>query len=669
MRRFLAALLTAGFLQAAGAQQAQEPITLNFVNADIESVAAAIGKMTNRNFLIDPRVKGTVNLVSARPVPASAVYGIFLSALRLQGFAAVESGGITKILPEAEAKLHVSGAGSRGSAGGDRMQTQVYTLKFTSASQLMPVLRPIISPNNTIAAFAGTNSLVITDYGENLRRIERIIEAIDRPGGGEPVVIPLRYAAAADVIQTLTKVMSDSIVATPGQAGAIELSLRVYLASDTRTNSIVVRSENPARTALVRSMVEQLDVRTGTAANVHVVYLKNAEATRVAETLRAILTGESAAAPAPAQAAGAAGAAGAAAQATSALARSAQASAQGGGAVQADPASNALLISAPDSMFVHIKAIIDKLDVRRAQVYVEALIVEILAERAAEFGIQWQSVGDVTSNQTRGFGGTNFSGTGTGANIIDASVNLGTLGPGLNVGVVKGQVTIPGIGTVTNIAALARALETDANANVLSTPNILTLDNEEARIIVGQNVPFITGQYAQTGSSTTATPFQTIERKDVGLTLRVKPQISEGGTVRLQIFQEVSSVQDQANPAGIITNKRSIESTVLVDDGQIIALGGLVRDSTSDGVEKVPLLGDIPFIGYLFRYDTRKLSKVNLMVFLRPVVLRDSAAYSGFTAERYRLMLGEQEKFKPPAHPILPDYPGPLLPPVDPNRP
>jgi len=306
MRRFLAALLTAGFLQAAGAQQAQEPITLNFVNADIESVAAAIGKMTNRNFLIDPRVKGTVNLVSARPVPASAVYGIFLSALRLQGFAAVESGGITKILPEAEAKLHVSGAGSRGSAGGDRMQTQVYTLKFTSASQLMPVLRPIISPNNTIAAFAGTNSLVITDYGENLRRIERIIEAIDRPGGGEPVVIPLRYAAAADVIQTLTKVMSDSIVATPGQAGAIELSLRVYLASDTRTNSIVVRSENPARTALVRSMVEQLDVRTGTAANVHVVYLKNAEATRVAETLRAILTGESAAAPAPAQAAGAA---------------------------------------------------------------------------------------------------------------------------------------------------------------------------------------------------------------------------------------------------------------------------------------------------------------------------------------------------------------------------
>jgi general secretion pathway protein D len=276
--------------------------------------------------------------------------------------------------------------------------------------------------------------------------------------------------------------------------------LRVYLAPDARTNSIVVRSENPARTALVRAMVEQLDVRTGTAANVHVIYLKNAEATRVAQTLRAILSGDSAAVPAPTQAAGA-------------QAASAQASAaQGGGMVQADSASNALLISAPDAMFTHIKAIVEKLDVRRAQVYVEALIVEILAERAAEFGIQWQSVGDITSNQARGFGGTNFSGTGTGANIIDASVNLGTLGPGLNVGVVKGQVTIPGIGTVTNIAALARALETDANANVLSTPNILTLDHEEARIVVGQNVPFITGQYAQTGSSTTATPNQTLER-------------------------------------------------------------------------------------------------------------------------------------------------------------
>jgi general secretion pathway protein D len=658
MRRLSLVLLAAACLYAPGAHPADEPVTLNFVNADIEAVATAIGKITNRNFLIDPRVRGTVNIVSARPVPASAVYGIFLSALRLQGFTAVDSGGVTKILPEADAKLHAGAAPERGVTRGDRLQTQVYALKYTAASQLMPVLRPIISPNNTIAAFVGNNSLVITDYGENLRRIERIIEQIDRPGGGEAVVIPLRYAAAADVMQTLSRVLSDSVVATAGQAGAADASTRVYIAADARTNSIVARSENPARVAHVKALVEQLDVPTGTAANVHVVYLKNAEAARLAQTLRGILSGETAAVPPPVPAGGVQGAA-----------ASQSIPASGGGMVQADTASNALLVSAPDAMFAHIKAIIDKLDVRRAQVYVEALIVEITADKAAEFGIQWQSVPDLSSPNSRGIGGTNFSGTGTGANIIDASINLGTLGPGVNVGVVRGQVTIPGIGTVTNLAMLARALETDANANILSTPNLLTLDNEEARIVIGQNVPFITGQYAQTGSATTATPFQTIERKDVGLTLRVKPQISEGGTVRLQIYQEISSVRDSANAAGVITDKRAIESMVLVDDGQIVALGGLMQDSVSTGIEKVPLLGDIPLLGLLFRYETRKQSKTNLMVFLRPVVLRDSAAYEGVTAGRYKELLGEQQKSQMPPHPILPDYPAPQLPPLDPYRP
>jgi general secretion pathway protein D len=657
MRRLLIALLAAGLAVPAALQAADEPVTLNFVNADIESVAAAVGKITKRNFLIDPRVKGTVNLVSAHPVPTSAVYGIFLSALRLQGFTAVESGSVTTILPEADAKLHAGAAPAHVALGGDRLQTQVFALKYTSATQMLPVLRPIISPNNPIAAFAGNNSLIVTDYEENLRRIERILEAVDRPGGGEVTIVALHYAAAGDVVQTLSRVLSDSVVATSGQAGAVDPSTRVYVAADSRTNSIVVRSENPARIAQVQALVQQLDVQTATAANVHVVYLKNAEAARVAQTLRGILMGD---AGAPAPVATQPGVQTVAAQSLAP---------QGGGMVQADPASNALLIMAPDAMFANIRSIVDKLDVRRAQVYVEALIVEITADKAAEFGIQWQSLGDLSSNQARLVGGTNFSGTGTGANIIGAAANLGTLGPGLNIGVVKGQVTIPGIGTVTNLSVLARALETDANANILSTPNLLTLDNEEARIVIGQNVPFITGQYAQTGSATTATPFQTIERRDVGLTLRVKPQISEGGSVRLQIYQEVSSVQDQTNAAGVITNKRAIESTVLVDDGQIVALGGLVQDSTSSGIEKVPLLGDIPLLGRLFRYETRKQSKTNLMVFLRPVVLRDSASYRGRTAERYQEILGAQEKAKLPEHPVLPDYPSPQLPPLEPYRP
>jgi general secretion pathway protein D len=570
----------------------------------------------------------------------------------LQGFTAVESGNVTKILPEADAKLHGGAAGPRGAARGDQLQTQVYNLKYTSAAQLMPVLRPIISPNNTIAAFTGNNSLVITDYGDNLRRIERIIDAIDRPGGGgEPVVIPLRYAAAADVLQTLNRVLPDSVVGTPGQAGAVDPSARLYVAQDPRTNSIVVRSENPSRVEQVRALVRQLDVQTGTAANVHVVYLKNAEATRVAQTLRGILSGEAAPVAASAPAGGAQGGTGQ------------QPAAQPGGMVQADPSSNALLISAPDAVFAHIKAIVDKLDVRRAQVYVEALIVEMTADNAAEFGVQWQSVPDLTLPQSQGFGGTNFSGTGTGANIIEASTNLGTLGTGINVGVVRGQVTIPGIGTVTNLAMLARALETTAKANILSTPNLLTLDNEEAKIVIGQNLPFITGQYAQTGSATTVTPFQTIERRDVGLTLRVKPQVSEGGTVKLQIYQEASAVRD-VTTAGVVTDKRAIESMVLVDDGQIVALGGLMQDDVRIGVEKVPLLGDIPVLGYLFRYDTRKQTKTNLMVFLRPVVLRDAVAHSTASAERYRRMLEEQQAAKPPAHPILPEYPAPELPPL-----
>jgi general secretion pathway protein D len=659
MRRASLALLTACLLVAGGPRAQDELVTLNFVNADIEAVAAAVGKMTNRNFLIDPRVRGTINIVSARQVPTSAVYGIFLSALRLQGFTAVESGSMTTILPEADAKLH-GGAAPRGAASGAQLQTQVYTLKYTSAAQLMPVLRPIISPNNTIAAFAGNNSLVITDYGDNLRRIERIIDAIDRPGGGgEPSVIALRHAAAGDVLQTLNRVLPDSVVGTPGQAGAIDTSARLYLAQDPRTNSIIVRSENTARVEQVRALVRQLDVPTGTAANVHVVYLKNAEATRVAQTLRGILSGEVAAPVTSAPASGPQGGMQGGVQSGGAQ----PPSAQGGGMVQADAASNALLISAPDAVFAHIKAIIDKLDVRRAQVYVEALIVEMTADKAAEFGVQWQSLPDVTRPGTQGFGGTNFQGTGTGANILDASLNPLTLGTGINVGVVRGQVTIPGIGVVTNLAMLARALETDAKANILSTPNLLTLDNEEAKIVIGQNLPFITGQYAQTGSSTTATPFQTIERRDVGLTLRIKPQVSEGGTVRLQIYQEASAVRE-ATAAGPVTDKRSIESMVLIDDGQIIALGGLVQDDVRAGMEKVPLLGDIPLLGWLFRYETRKHTKTNLMVFLRPVVLRDGVAHSSASAARYRQMIGEQRETKPPAHLILPEYPAPELPPL-----
>jgi len=661
-RRALLLLALAAF---GAARAAEEPVTLNFVNADIEAVAGAIGQMSNRNFLIDPRVKGTVNIVSSRPVPPSAAYDIFLSALRLQGFTAVESEGVVKILPEADAKLHLRSVTPRSGAEGDRLQTRVYALKYESAAQLLPVLRPIISPNNTIAVYAGNNTVVITDYADNLRRIDRIIDAIDRPGGGEPVFLPLRHAAATDIAAMVSRVYAD------GAAGQGESRGRVMVAADSRTNSLIVRADNPARVARIRELVQNLDAPTGAGGNLHVVYLKNAEAVRVAQTLRAVLSGEASplqvasAAPlvtAPAgQGQPLAGGPGPSPAPSAALGPAGA----GGGIIQADAASNAVIISASDAVYASLRAVIDKLDVRRAQVHVEALIVEVTADKAAEFGIQWQSLHNLNTGATQAIGGTNFGVRGTGTNIIDGAINLGTLGPGLNLGVVRGQVTIPGVGTVTNLAALARALETDANANILSTPNLLTLDNEEAKIVIGQNVPFITGQYAQTGSTATATPFQTIERRDVGLTLRIKPQISEGGSVRLQIYQEVSSVQDQTNTAGIITNKRSVESMVLADDGQIIVIGGLVQDSTSLTLEKVPLLGDVPLLGALFRYETRKQTKTNLMVFLRPLIMRDGASYRAATSERYRQMIEEQERAIIPPSSVLPDIETPRLPPED----
>ena len=334
-RHAVASMLSVLAAYAAGARAASDEVTLNFVNSDIEAVAMAIGQITKRNFLIDPRVKGTVNIVSSRPVPASAVYDIFLSALRLQGFAAVESGGVTKILLEADAKLHLGSVTERNTAAGDRLLTQVYVLKYASANQLLPVLRPIISPANTIVAYPNNNSLVITDYAGNLRRIERIIDAIDRPGGSETAVIPLRYAAAAEMAQTLARLLAEG----GGAPGApVDSSARFVIAPDARTNSVVVRSENPERIARVQSLVRQLDVPTGTAGNIHVIYLKNAEATRVAQTLRAILAGEISAGPiAPPPPVNAPGA--------SVPSQASTVSTSGHGIV-ADPASNAIIISA-----------------------------------------------------------------------------------------------------------------------------------------------------------------------------------------------------------------------------------------------------------------------------------------------------------------------------------
>ncbi|MEO8158215.1 MAG: type II secretion system secretin GspD [Betaproteobacteria bacterium] len=658
-------------------------VTLNFVNADIEGVVKVVSEITGKNFIVDPRVKGTVNIVSAKPMSRALVYEVFLSALRLQGFAAVEDHGIVKIVPEVDAKLHSSptiGPDDKARGGGDRIETRVFTLKYESAAQTLPILRPLIAPNNTITAYQNSNTLVITDYASNLQRIAEIIDSIDQPSGNEPIVIPLKYASAVDVATTVNRLFAEAAQAQG--ATATEPTQRFTVVADARSNSLLARAGDPSRLMRLRKFVSMLDSPTNAGGNIHVVYLKNAEAVKLADTLRAIYQGDASATSTGAQRSAMAtnSALGTSAPASSqAPGGSTQASTQGTGAtgsfsttqsqpapaapgiIQADAATNSIIITAPDAIYNNLRAALDKLDVRRAQVYVEALIAEVTASKAAEFGIQWQDLSGLGKTTTQPFGGTNFGGAGQ--NIIGISQNPATVGGGLNIGIVKGQVSIPGIGQILNLGVLVRALETDVNANILSTPTLLTLDNEEAVILVGQNVPFITGQYALTGAATTPTPFQTVERHDVGLTLRVKPQISEGGTVRLQIYQEVSSIQDATNPAGVITNKRAVESTILVDEGKIVVIGGLIQDTVNDSVQKVPLLGDLPILGGLFRYKSRTHSKTNLMIFLRPTLVRGSRQADAFSGERYDYILGEQEMAKPVHDPILPDIQSPVLPP------
>jgi len=646
----------------AGRAQEGDTVTLNFVNADIDAVVKAVGEITGRNFLVDPRVKGTVNIVSARPVPRALVYPTLLSALRMQGFAAVESDGITKIVPEAEAKTQAGPvARATVNASGDRIVTQVIPLRYESAAQLVTVLRPLVTPNNVISAYIPNNAVIVTDYADNVKRIDRIIASLDQPPSGEPVLVQVKNASAIDVAALVNRVLTENAPGAP--ASQVEAQQRVALVPDPRSNSILVRADNPARAARVRQLIEQLDTPSRTGGNVFIVYLKNAEAAQVAETLRGLYSGErspTAATPPTATAIPTAAAPGATAMtttslglssaATSPLATSTTAGSQtafaaGGAVVEADTANNALIIMAPEPVYNNLRAVIERLDTRRAQVFVEALIVEVSSDKAAEFGIQWQVLTGAKPSSTgiQGIGGTNFGTRGNGQNIIDASVNLGSLGNGLNLGVINGTITIPGLGIISNLGLLVRALETDSTAKILSTPTLLTLDNEEARIIVGQNVPFITGQYATTGTTGTVQPFQTIERRDVGLVLRVKPQITEGGTIRLGIYQEVSTVQDNS-AAGPILSKRALESSVVVDDQQIVVLGGLIQDSMNDGTQKLPYAGDVPFFGSLFRYDNRSRQKTNLMIFLKPTIVRGSAGGHEITSERYDYLRGEQSR-------------------------
>jgi general secretion pathway protein D len=643
-------------------------------------VIKAVAEMTGRNFLIDPRVQGAVNIVAPRPVPRSMVFPILLSALRVQGFAAVGGDlGVIHVVPEAEAKFYGSARDPRR-ARGDQIVTEVFQLQYESATQMVPVLRPLVAPNNVINAFPTSNMLVVTDYASNLERIRKVISTVDQPAASEFATVRLRFAAAVDVAQAVQRLVPEASQA-PGPGAAP----RVAVSVDARTNSLLVRADNPVLTKRIRELATGMDVPSASGGNIHVVYLKNAEAVRLAESLRAMISGQPAAqrtssalGPATPGAPPVAAQAVAAALGAGSPGAAAAAGALTTASIQAHQETNSLVIIAPDAVYSALRGVIDKLDARRAQVFVEALIVEIAASKAAEFGIQWQSLPSGNTGGTQAFGIQNFNVT-PGSNIGSIARDPLSIGQGLSLGLIRGAITFGGA-EILNLAALVRALDKDTTANILSTPQLLTLDNEEAKIQVGQNIPIVTGNFTLAGAGGgVVNPFQTVDRRDIGVALRIRPQIAEGGAVKMQIYQEVSSIFNAQSPQGIILNKRSIESNVVVDDGQIIVLGGLISDDVQTGKEAVPVLGDIPILGTLFRYDTRRREKINLMVFLRPVVLRDTNSTVTLTGDRYDYIRGVQSALQPPDRiPLpsmrnnqLPEQLTPLLPgqPAVPPRP
>ncbi len=660
----LCCAVAAAMAPAGLARAAAEEAALNFVGADIEAVIKAVGHYTNINFVIDPRVKGTITLVSEKAITKGQAFALLASALRLQGYAVVSGDGYAKVLPEAEAKLQSVptqiGSGA-GAVKGDQIATQVFYLNFESSTNLLTVLRPLISPNNTINANPGNNTLVITDYADNLKRLGKIIAALDAPVAADMDVIPVRYAIASDLASMVNKLMEPG--AGAGDAG------RVSVLADPRTNSLVLRAPSPARANLAKSLIAKLDQPTAQLGNVHVVYLKNAEATKLALTLRAVMTsGEGAA-----SGSGSGGAAGATGNPTgnagtmggASLSATQQALPAGGAAgfIQADAATNTLIITCTEPVYRNLRAVIDQLDVRRAQVYIESLIVEVTSAKASEFGVQWLGLSGNSNSSYRLGGVQSFSsGSNNIANLAAGAIAGGESivapGAGLTIGLFKQINGALGLG------ALAHALETDNNANILSTPNMITLDNELATIQVGQNVPILTGQ-TLVGGTANASPFQTIERKDVGLTLKVRPQISEGGTIKMGIYHETSSVEKGSASAtsGLTLNKRVIENNVIADDGQIIVLGGLIEDSSNDGADKVRGLGDLPILGNLFKYQARERKKTNLMIFLRPVVIRSKEQSTSLAADRYDYMRAAEGKAQPQSgNLMLKDLGAPQLP-------
>lgn len=620
---FALALLpgTPAFAQSAAQPAVQgEQATLNLKGADIGVLIQTVSEITGRSFIVDPKVEGKVTVVSAKPMSPDEVWDTFTSVLRVHGYAVVSSGSGWKVLPESVAAQDGGGAYE---GGADAIVTRVIEVREVPAPEVAALLQRLVSPIGRVTARG--RQLIVTDRGGNVERLARLIARIDVASGEEVEVIALDHANAAEVARTLTQLDPRNAAAAPGGSGGV--------VADVRSNSLLL-SGRPAERLRLRALIAHLDTPIADGDYTQVIYLRNAKAADLVPVLEAVaatLTG----------------------------------AAKGDGAkvatIGAHEATNALIVTAPPTVFRSLAAVVRQLDVRRAQVMVEAVIAEVSDELADEIGVQWQatSLGNRPDGSLgRGvIGGTNFPGQGGVGSILGAMTNPLAAGPGLNLGYVAGAIKVPGPNGTTldllQIGALVRALRGDGRANILSRPSVITLDNQPAEFKVAQEVPFVTGAYANAaaasaGGNTTITPFQTIERKDVGLILKVTPHVDEGGSVRLEIVQEVSSLAPTqvAGAVDLITNKREIKTSVQVADGAMLVLGGLSSEEVSESVQGIPGLSRIPVVGGLFKSRRSGRSKRNLMIFLRPHILRDAAEETAVSDGKYSYLRAEQLRMR-----------------------
>lgn len=614
---------------------------LNLQDASIQTMVATVGEITGFNFVLDPRVEGTVNVISNKDMTEEQIYDLFVSVLRVHGYGVVHSGDFIKIVPDSVAAQDAIPSLSRERLSDDQLVTQVIELKHIKAADVVSLLRPLVPQNGQIQAHEDSNTLLVSDRVANVRRIRQIIQRIDTASSNEIEVIALQHASASEVVRMVNLLNQDA-----GSNGAPKAI------ADERTNSILV-SGDPGGRLRLKTMVTHLDTPLEGSENTQVINLQFASADSLVGILESVsktLAGTGSETDAPAT-------------------------------IHAHPETNALVITASPAVYRKLAGIVRQLDVRRRQVIVEAIIAEVSDDLTKELGVQWQATGLDSLSDSGLIGGTNFPRSGSGGifNVLgstDNGLSLGSLGSGLNLGYLAGTIAVPTgqIGAdgnpitamIPQLGALASALNSDAGSNVLSTPSIVTLDHHEAVINVGQEVPFVTGQFTNTGANNSSVnPFQTIQREDVGLTLTVTPHLNDSDTITLELAQEVSSLAAQSAAVDLITNKREISTTVMVEDGGILILGGLIDETIQENIQKVPGLGDIPVVGNLFKFRKTNKVKRNLMVFIRPRILRDVATENAITSDRYNYMRDEQLRARERYDGLLNSEQLPLLPTLD----